>query len=102
MILPEKAKALRRCVQWLTPSSGKVYFTQTFEKKGIVGWMMPLVKRMLKFVLTIDFGEVTFEDDFRKVMAEAEVRVDTLVVMHEARLAQVLIVATPRSNVLNI
>lgn len=98
MILPEKAKALRRCVQWLTPHTGRVYFTQTFETKGFVGRMMPLVKKLLKFVLTIDFGDVTFEEDFRQVLGDADVKLLDLVYLVKGRFrSQVLIEAAPQS-----
>jgi SAM-dependent methyltransferase len=66
MLLPEPRRALQHCATLLKPD-GSIYFTQTFEKRRS-RWL-ETVKPMLKGVTSIDFGRVTYEEDFR-----AEVR----------------------------
>ncbi|KPA85209.1 hypothetical protein ABB37_01570 [Leptomonas pyrrhocoris] len=80
MIIPRQAEALRHCVQMLrspvpkVPDGCNIFFTQTFEKRTFIGlYVTPFVKRFLKAVTTIDFGEVTYEDDFRAALEEADV-----------------------------
>ena len=102
MIIPNKVEALRRCVDMLkkNPTTGKregtIYFTQTFEQPGLVGYMMSFVKPLLKFLLTIDFGGVTYEKDFRKVLGEAGVHITALKVIEKTAFrSQVIAVAKP-------
>lgn len=106
MIIPNKAEALRRCVQMLKkPTRGddatlsRVYFTQTFEKDGLVGrYVTPWAKFALKTLLTIDFGTVTFEEDFLAVLEAADVEVESRVTLHKSLFReQVMIVAKPRN-----
>ena len=68
MLLPDPAGALRHVCQLLNPN-GTVYFTQTFEERRTA--MMERVKPLLKRVTTIDFGRVTYEDEFVSVLADA-------------------------------
>jgi ubiquinone/menaquinone biosynthesis C-methylase UbiE len=102
MIIPDKAKALQRCIRMLKPTtagspkgSGRVYFTQTFEHEGVVGrYVTPWVKAGLKALLTIDFGSVTFEKDFLAVLEAANVEVEQRVSLGKTMFReQVLIVA---------
>jgi 2-polyprenyl-3-methyl-5-hydroxy-6-metoxy-1,4-benzoquinol methylase len=62
MLLPEPAQALRHCRALLNPG-GRMFFTQTIQKQP-ARWM-EILKPMLKRVTSIDFGRVTYEDDFR-------------------------------------
>ncbi|CAD2218795.1 type 11 methyltransferase [Angomonas deanei] len=79
MIIPQQVEALTHCVKMLrspvpkTPGGGNIYFTQTFEHRSLIGlYVTPYVKKLLR-LLTIDFGEVTYEDDFKKVLERAKV-----------------------------
>lgn len=105
MIIPDQALALRHCVSMLKPSAtqraeGCIYFTQTFERDWWVGrHVTPWVKFALKKLLTIDFGEVTFEQDFLKVLRDADVAVVKMVVMHATLMrSQVLVIAQPKTR----
>jgi ubiquinone/menaquinone biosynthesis C-methylase UbiE len=80
MIIPRQVEALRHCVQMLrspvpkVPDGCNIFFTQTFERRTLVGrYITPWVKRALRAITTIDFGEVTYEDDFRAALDKAEV-----------------------------
>ena len=78
MLLPEPAAALRHVKSLLT-SDGRIYFTQTFQDKE--SKVMERVKPMLKRATTIDFGRVTYEPDFRAVVADGGVELTELTVM---------------------
>lgn len=110
MILPDKVKALQHCLSMLRSHhthvaapddklvvDGRLYFTQTFERDGFVGrYITPRVKQLLKLVLTIDFGTVTFENDFLAVLSEAGVEVEELTHLHSTLFrSQVVVVAKP-------
>merc|ERR1712000_95778 len=67
MIIPDKVKALERCKKMLKENTGKFFFTQSFQHRGWMGNLVSsIVKPALKFVLTIDFGEVTYRDEFEE------------------------------------
>lgn len=78
MLMPDPALALRH-VQTLLKPGGKIYFTQTFQDKR--SKVMEKVKPMLKAATTIDFGEVTYEEDFREVVAAGGCELTELTVM---------------------
>jgi ubiquinone/menaquinone biosynthesis C-methylase UbiE len=61
MLLPDPPAALRHVLRLLKPE-GKVYFTQTFHQRR--SKVAEVMKPMLKKVTTIDFGKVTYEQDF--------------------------------------
>lgn len=66
MLLPDPQAALARVRDLLAPG-GLVYFTQTFEneRSSFLEWFKP----MLRSLTTIDFGRVTYEEDFRSELA---------------------------------
>lgn len=69
MLLPDPVAALRQILGQLHEPDGRVYFTQTFQERP-----SPLLERakpLLKRVTTIDFGQVTYEQDFRDATAQA-------------------------------
>jgi SAM-dependent methyltransferase len=72
MILPDKMRMLQHCHRMLKDREhGRIYFTQTLEKRGLVGSLMHVVKPILKLLTTIDFGGVTYEDELVAVIREA-------------------------------
>lgn len=71
MIIPNKSAALKRCKDFMVPRTGRFYFTQSFEHRGVVGSFVNLVvKPLLKMTTSIDFGSVTYVDDFGKTVSE--------------------------------
>ena len=72
-------KALHH-VSSLLKEDGRLYFTQTFHDKP--ARVMEKVKPMLHKVTTIHFGKVTYEQDFRDVIDEAGMTLQTLEVMN--------------------
>lgn len=73
MLLPEPERALRHCRALLRPG-GRIYFTQAFQVQPS-RWM-EMVKPRLKQVTSIDFGRVTYEDDFRAQIRAAGLEVE--------------------------
>lgn len=80
MLLPDPAGALRHTLGLLRPG-GLVYFTQTFQEKRSP--LMEKLKPVLKAVTTIDFGQVTYEADFRQVVADAGMELVELSVLSQ-------------------
>jgi ubiquinone/menaquinone biosynthesis C-methylase UbiE len=99
MIIPDKEKALRSvCAMLQDPDgNGRVCFTQTFERPGVVGTVMKWVKPFFKFLLTIDFGGVTYEADFRRTLQNAGMTIESMKVIRGSFFRkQVLVVAKKR------
>jgi SAM-dependent methyltransferase len=72
MILPNSAAALRRAVDLLCDrEDGRLFFTQTFElcKNTVLEWVKPT----MTYWTTIDFGSVTYVDDFDTALSEGGV-----------------------------
>jgi SAM-dependent methyltransferase len=93
MLLPDPAAAVRRVAGLLRPG-GTLYATQTFQlrRSRLVEWGKPLVR----YVTTIEFGRVTYEDEFRACLAAAGVELTELHTMAATRrLAQRLAIARP-------
>jgi hypothetical protein len=70
MIMPDPVKALTHVSSLLKPN-GTIYVTQTFEKKK--NFILEVLKPLLKYILTIDFGQVTYEADVRTVCCLSDV-----------------------------
>jgi SAM-dependent methyltransferase len=79
MLLPDPSAALRHVVA-LLGGEGRIYFTQTFEERrsAFVERFKPLLRRLT----SIDFGRVTYERDFRAVLAAAGVTVEEMRTLH--------------------
>ena len=93
MLLPDPAAALQH-LRTLLDADARIYFTQTFEHRP--SRMVERVKPLLRTLTTIDFGRVTYEHDFRRVLAAAGVTLDELVQLDNGkRRSSVLAVARP-------
>lgn len=71
MILPDSPGALRHAVELLTDrEDGRLYFTQTFElrKNPMLEWLKPT----MSYWTTIDFGQVTYVEDFDAALFEGD------------------------------
>lgn len=93
MLLPEPEQALRHCCALLNPG-GRIFFTQTIQKQP-ARWM-EILKPMLKRVTSIDFGRVTYEDDFKAQIRAAGLELEefTTLAQHGSR-ASCVAVARP-------
>jgi SAM-dependent methyltransferase len=93
MLLPDQRQALDRARRLLR-AGGRLMFTQTFEarRSRVVEWLKP----RLRVLTTIDFGRVTYEDEFRALLAEGGISVEETVPLSEGkRRAFRLVVASP-------
>ncbi|CAJ1377596.1 unnamed protein product [Effrenium voratum] len=68
-VMPDPPAALRAVVP-LMKSSGRIFITQTFQRTHSP--LMAFIKPLLKYVTTIDFGQLTTEDDLKRIIAEAK------------------------------
>ncbi len=93
MLLPDPAAALRRVGGLLRPG-GALYATQTFQRRR--SRLAEQGKPLIRYVTTIEFGRVTYEDDFRACLADADVELAELHTMAATRrFAHQLAVARP-------
>ena len=94
MLLPDPPAALRHVRTLLTPDA-VVYFTQTFEHER--SRAMELLKPLLRLVTTIDFGRVTYEDEFRRALADGGLEIAEIETLDAGpRRSGILAVARPR------
>ena len=78
MLLPDPGQALRHCRSLLKPG-GKIFFTQTIQLQPS-RWM-EFFKPMLKRFTSIDFGRVTYEEDFKGQIRQAGLELEEFTVM---------------------
>lgn len=69
-VMPDPVAALRAVVPLLKSDSGRIYITQTFQKRSSP--VMARVKPLLKYLTTIDFGQLTTEADIDRIISEAK------------------------------
>ena len=83
MLMPRPIDALKHA-QALLADGGRVLFTQTFQgrRSRLAEWGKPLLVRLT----TIDFGAVTYEEDFRRVVSDAGLELQAFEDLGAARL----------------
>ena len=92
-LLPDPPAALRHVRSLLAPG-GRIYFTQTFEHHP--SWLVERLKPLLHLLTTIDFGRVTYEEDFRRALADGGEAVEAFEVLNAgARRSGALAVSRP-------
>ena len=101
-LLPDPVAALHQVAKALKPA-GKIYITQTFQKKAVP--LLKVVKPLLKYATTIDFGQLTFEADVKGIVSDSGCRLDEYraidtSVQNSYQTSRMLIVS-PRSTGLN-
>ncbi len=75
MLMPDPPAVLRH-VTTLLADGGELYFTQTFQDKP--SKFLEKAKPLLKKVTTIEFGKVTYEEDFLQTIASGGVEIIAL------------------------
>jgi SAM-dependent methyltransferase len=95
MLLPDPVAALRH-VTTLLEADAAIYFTQTFEHER--SRVVEILKPALRFLTTIDFGEVTYEHEFDRALSSAGVAIEHRAVLHAGRTrSSVLVISRPSS-----
>lgn len=74
MIMPDPTGTLR-AIQRVIKKGGLVYVTQTFQKPHPLNPVIAKVKPVMKYVTTIDFGQMTSVEDFLATAEAAGMRV---------------------------
>lgn len=93
MLLPDPEQALRHCCELLRPG-GRIFFTQTIQERRS-RWMETL-KPLLRRVTTIDFGRVTYREDFEAQIRSARLELEEFSVLaRHGNRASCLAVARP-------
>ncbi len=71
MLMPDQVKAIEIAKSTFTfytgslSSGGKIYFLLTlYDGKNAWNSFMEIVKPYLKYLTTVDFGKVTYKDEF--------------------------------------
>jgi SAM-dependent methyltransferase len=82
MLLPDPAAAIAHVAQLVAPD-GRVFATQTFQHHRSP--LLERVKPMVRHLTTIQFGRVTYEEEFRRAFAEAGVDLVELVTLRGRR-----------------
>jgi len=82
MLLPDPAAALHHVVELLAPN-GRIYFTQTLEHERSA--TMERIKPLLRFFTSIDFGQVTYEDELLRTIEAGNVAILENRVLEEKR-----------------
>lgn len=72
-LMPEPSRALKICSEMLAPG-GRVYITQTFQKKNVP--LGSIIKPLLKYITTVDFGQLCFEEDLQQILKGAGFKVE--------------------------
>jgi ubiquinone/menaquinone biosynthesis C-methylase UbiE len=81
-LLPDPAAAIAHVAQLVAPD-GRVFATQTFQHRRSP--LLERVKPMVRHLTTIQFGRVTYEEEFRRAFAEAGVDLVELVTLRGRR-----------------
>lgn len=89
MLLPEPERALRHVITLLKPE-GRIFFTQTFNEHRST--LLEKAKPLLRKLTTIEFGRVTYEDDFLNTLKDGGLKLEEFTTMnanagHSFRLA---------------
>ncbi|CAD7923494.1 unnamed protein product [Amoebophrya sp. A120] len=68
-LLPDPVAALHLARDAFVKKNGRIFITQTFQKQRSP--MTALLKPLLKYVTTIDFGTLTYESDLENILEKA-------------------------------
>jgi len=90
MLLPDPVAALHHVRTLLAPAA-RVYFTHTVERRR--SRAVEVVKPVLRLLTTIDFGRVTYEDDFRRTLAAGGIDLEEHATLHQGRRRSAMLVS---------
>ena len=71
-VMPDPPAALRAVAALLRPG-GRVFVTQTFQKRFVPG--LAQLKPLLKYLTTVDFGQLVYEHDLVHIIEAANMRI---------------------------
>ena len=71
--MPDPAEALRVCAKLLRPKSGRIVITQTFQNRSM--FCFHRIKPLLKYITTIDFGQLVFHHEIQKIIEQADINI---------------------------
>mmetsp|Transcript_24557 Transcript_24557/g.32072 ORF Transcript_24557/g.32072 Transcript_24557/m.32072 type:complete len:196 (+) Transcript_24557:288-875(+) len=93
MIIPSdlRSKMLTNMKNIMSSSNSRFYFTQTFQEKR--SFFMEYLKPLLAYFTTIDFGKVTYEAEFIRVVEEAGLEIEKMekISQHMGRSARLVV-----------
>lgn len=96
MLLPDPVMAIKHVADQLAPD-GRIFATQTFQHRR--SRLLERAKPLIRHVTTIHFGRVTYEEDFRRTFADADVELVELLTMSTTRASSHrLAIARPRAG----
>lgn len=72
MLFKNQPLVLERIKTWLKPGGSVIFFQTIFKEQSL---FMDIVKPRLKYVTTVDFGRVTYERDFIRLLEERELAI---------------------------
>ena len=72
MLFKDQLLVLDRIRSLLKPEGKVIFFQTMFKKKSLI---MELIKPRLKYVTTIDFGRVTYENDFTAILEGKDISI---------------------------
>lgn len=96
MLLPDPVAAIAHVARLLAPE-GQLYATQTFyhRRSRFMEWAKPV----LRHLTTIEFGQVTYEPEFRAAFEQAGAHLVELSILNEAKLySHRLAIAVPGAS----
>ena len=73
-LLPDPLKALQVASALTTPE-GRIYITQTYQRQYLP--CLSIIKPLLRYLITIDFGPLTYEADIAKILEDSKMEVLT-------------------------
>ncbi|WP_291323111.1 class I SAM-dependent methyltransferase [Desulfonatronospira sp.] len=67
MLMDDQKAVLERAKKWVKPDGEVIFFQTMFKNRSK---FMEFIKPRLKFLTTVDFGKVTYENDFYALLDE--------------------------------
>ena len=67
-LMPDPPAALNAVLP-VMKTGGRIFITQTFQKRH--SSLMAFIKPLMKYITTIDFGQLTTEEDLEKIISQA-------------------------------